>query len=156
MRRFLALAFPFIVLAGVLATFVVLEGRRTPDWQVELGEYIAGSRRPGETIIIQRVSEARRPENFDETMGVPVRNDWRWSIDDLPYPPSTLRCVLLKRSRLMDGVKIGSAYQLVFVGYHTDTLWRLGWLAHQGPSAASAQALMPSLKPVSCDWRLDR
>ena len=46
MKRIIALAFPFLVLAGAAIILVALEARRTPDWESELNSYIARSKSP--------------------------------------------------------------------------------------------------------------
>ena len=153
MKRIIALAFPFIMLVSVVMTFAALEARRGPDWKFELNDYIAQSKLPAETIKVQAVVEASKPWNFSEAMGQAVRNDWRWTIDELPFPPQAMQCVLLERSRKSTvGAKTEPERQVVFVGYHTDTLWRVGWLVHEGPKEPFTQELAAHLNTIGCDF----
>jgi hypothetical protein len=155
MKRIIALAFPFLVLASVVITFAALEARRMPDWETTLSDYIAWSRLPDETIKVQAVVEASKPWNFRATMGKAVRNDWRWGIEQLPFPPTAMRCVLLERERKSAvGVPGEPKHQVIFVGYHTDTLWRVGWLVHEGPQEGFTPELVADLDTIGCDLDL--
>jgi hypothetical protein len=152
MKRILVLAVPFVILVGVALTFIVLEGRRTPDWESVLDDYIAGSHAPGETIDVLAMVQARKPWNFTPSMGRAVRSDWKWQIVQLPFPPTELRCVLLeRRGGSATGATGEGKRQVVYVGYHTDALWRLGWLVHEGPQGPFTAPLLADLEAIGCD-----
>ena len=154
MRRILVLTVPFVVLIGVVTTFATLEGQRTPDWESVLDDYIAGSRSPGETITVLEVVEATKPWNFGPSMGRAVRNDLKWQIVQLPFPPTDLRCVLLERRGGSGAGVTGEAKrQVIYVGYHSDALWRSGWLVHEGPQVPFTEQLQADLNAVGCGLR---
>ncbi len=155
MKRIITLAFPFLVVVSVVMTVAALEARRTPDWQTALSDYTAGNRLPGEAIRVLAVVEARKPWNFEATMGKAVRSDWTWQIQQLPFPPTALRCALLERERISAaGVPGERKRQVVFVAYHTDTLWRSGWLVHEGPREPFTPELLADLDTIGCDLDL--
>jgi hypothetical protein len=156
MKRIIALAFPFVVLVGAVITVLALEARRTPDWQSELNSYVARSRLPDETITVLAEVEASRPWKFSLAMGKAVANEngWPWGNGELPppFPPTAVRCVLLERERKPAAGGPGeSIRQVIFVGYHTDGLWRAGWLTHEGPLEAFTPELTANLGAIGCD-----
>ena len=156
MKRIIALAFPFVVLVGAVTTVLALEARRVPDWQTELNGYIARSRLPGETITVLAEVEASRPRNFSPAMGRALANEsgWPWGNGQLPppYPPTAVRCVLLERERrptLEEPAE--SIRQVIYVSYHSDGLWRIGWLTHEGPQGVFTPELIANLDAIGCD-----
>ena len=156
MKRIITLAIPLAVLIVVVMAFVMLETQRGPDWSIELDEYIAHSALPSETITMQSVVEASKPWNFSEAMGEAVRDDWRWMIDKLPFPPQAVQCVLLERSRRpTTGAEEELRRQVVFVGYHTDGLYRVGWLVHKGVEEPFTQEMVGHLAMIGCDLGLE-
>lgn len=156
MKRIIALTVPFAVTILVVTAVAALEMRRGPDWQIELDEYMAYSALPSETVTIRSVVEAREPWNFSEGMGSAVRDDWRWASIDLPFPPHALRCALLERSREPTaGAEEGSRRQVVFVAYHTDALYRIGWVVHEGPQEPFPRELATHLAAIGCDLDLE-
>jgi hypothetical protein len=152
MNRIAALAAPFLVLVSVMVTFAWFETRKTPDWELALNEYVAWSRLSHETIKIQAVAKAGQPWNFRATMGRPVQNDWPWGIARLPYPPTAVQCVLLEREAVNAAGE--PVQQVVYVGYHTDTLWRAGWLVQEGPQSPFTLELVNTLTTIGCDLDL--
>ena len=156
MKRSIALAFPFLVLVGAVITVLTLEARRVPDWQSELNSYIARSRSPGETITVLAQVEASRPWGFGPAMGraIASENGWPWGDSELPppYPPTAVRCVLLERGRKLATGEAGEPLrQVIFVSYHSDGLWRAGWLTHEGPLEAFTPELIANLDAIGCD-----
>jgi len=157
MKKTIALTSPLVLLIFVVLTLAVLERRRGPDWQRELHEYIARSSSPSETITVQSVVEAREPWNFREAMGEAVRDDWRWTVTELPFPPLGVQCVLLERARgATTGAQEHRLRQVVFVGYHTDGLYRVGWVVHKGPQEPFARELHADLAMIGCELGLGR
>ena len=155
MKRLIALAVPFLVLISVVVTLTWFEARRAPNWEVELNNYMAWSGLRRETIKVQAVVEADRPWNFTAAMGEPVGNDWPWGIDRLPFPPTAVRCVLLeKESKSALDVEGEPQRQVIYVGYYDDTLWRAGWLVHEGPQAPFTPELVTDLAAIGCDLGL--
>lgn len=156
MKKIIALALPLVVLASVVITFTVLEARRVPDWKVKLSEYMAQSRLPTESIKVQTIVKASRPWNFNKSMATAVRNDWRWMVGEVPYPPSEVQCVLLERSQRSNGTgKTQVKHQVVFVNYHTDKLWRVGWLVLEGAQEPFTQEIIADLNTIGCDLSLE-
>ena len=160
MKRMIALAFPFLVLVGAVITVLTLEARRVPDWQSELNSYIARSRVPGETITVLAQVEASRPWSFSPAMGRAIANEngWPWGDSELPppYPPTAVRCVLLERDRKLATGEAGDPLrQVIFVSYHSDNLWRVGWLTHEGPREVFTPELAANLDAIGCDWGME-
>lgn len=155
MKRLIALAVPFLVLVSVLVTLAWFEARRAPDWEIVLNDYLAPRGLASETVKIQAVVEAGRPWNFTAAMGQPVGNDWPWDIDRLPFPPTAMRCVLLQKGSSSALTDEGEPErQVIYVGYHDDTLWRAGWLVHEGPQAPFTPELFADLDTIGCDLDL--
>ena len=147
MKRIIFLAIPFLTLVTVVLSFATLEAQRRPDWRIELDGYITDNF-PSETIPAKEVVVAAHPGTFNGTMGRPVRgHGWQWGIDELPYPPQELRCALLERRVNSTGL---TQRQVVFIGYHTDTLWRMGWLVHAGPEAPFTPEFIADLAELGC------
>jgi hypothetical protein len=151
-RRIIALAVPFAVLVFALGVFVGLELQRGPNWRLELDEYIARHTWPSETVRIQEVTRARKPWNFTAAMGTPEPGDWI-----IPsFPPRAVRCVLLVRSRSSaGGAQDESLRQVVYLVYHSDALYRVGWLAHAGPEEPFGPELAAHLASIGCDLGLE-
>lgn len=149
MKKIIALGFPLIVLIGVIAAVLLLEGRRVPDWQVELSQYIAQQRLPGETIKVGVAVQASNPENFQKAMGRAAPNDWPWGIGDVPFPPSAVKCILLERSRNTEIKR-----QVIYLGHHSDSLWHVGWLIHEGPVEPFTQEDTTTFNTIGCDLEL--
>jgi len=155
-KRIAAFAIPLAVLVAVLIVFAALETRRGPDWQHELDNYLAESASPSETVTIQSVTDARAPHDFRPDMGAAVRDDWRWSGITPPFPAQAVKCVLLERSTGTAGSdEERSTHQVVFVAYHTDALYRVGWLAYAGPQEPFPEELMEHMATIGCDLDLE-
>ena len=143
-----------MVLVGVITTVILLEGRRGPDWQVELSEYIIQHRLPDGTIKVGEAVKANKPENFQQSMGLAIPNGWPWGIEEVPFPPSAMKRVLLEQSR-NTGAETQSRRQVIFVGYHSDSLWRMGWLVHEGPIEPFTQEHITTITAIGCDLGLE-
>jgi hypothetical protein len=156
-KRVVALVVPFAVLIVAISVFAVLEKQRGPDWQLELNDYIAQSALPSETVKIQSVVEASEPRNFSGEMGRAVRDDWRWDSIEPSFPPEAVQCVLLKRNRPSTvGGGEEAIRQVVFVAYHSDALYREGWLAYAGPKAPFTQEFAAHLAAIGCGLDLEQ
>jgi hypothetical protein len=156
MKRLIGLALPLLVLGGVVITITALQARRTPDWQAVLQAYLAATQTADETLTILAVVEASRPGNYTPAMGRPVATDWTWGIDELPYPPTGLRCALLERIRpSAQGAPRQPMRQVVYVAYHDDRVWRKGWLVHEGPLEPFTPELAANLDRLGCKLGLE-
>ena len=156
MKRIIALAVPLGVVAVAVGAFVMLETRRGPDWRMALDDYVAQSAQQSEVITMQSVAEASKPWEFNEAMGRAVRNNWRWGIAKLPYPPQAVKCVLLERIRVSTAqLEKEPSQQVVFVGYHTDGLYRTGWVVHEGSEEPFPQELKEDLATIGCHVSLE-
>ena len=155
-KRGLALAVSSVVLILVIVVVVVLEARRGPNWRLELDKYIAQSASPSETLIVESVVEAREPRNFTQEMGQAMSDDWRWGSVAPSFPPKAVQCVLLERIRQSTvGDEKDSVHQVVFVAYHTDYLYRVGWLTYAGPEEPFTRELVARLTKIGCDLGLE-
>lgn len=157
MKKIFGLAFMLVVLFGTTATIVALESQRKPDWRVALDQYRAHSSGMAKHFVIQEVARATRPDQFRAEMGIPIRDTlWPWDVESLAYPPDDLYCVLLGDD---DGAPAAAAKnaqrQVVFVGHHSDALWRVGWLVHAGPDAPFPTTVVLDIKTVGCELPLD-
>ena len=154
MKRIIALALPFLVLIGAVITVLAFEARRTPDWENELNSYIARSRAPGETITILAQVEASRPRNFSPAMGraMAYGSGLPWGIGEVPsYPPTAVHCVLLERERKLATGETGEPIrQVIFITSHSDQLFRVGWLTHEGPQEPFTPELATHLNAIGC------
>jgi len=156
MKKIIALGFPLLVLVGAVTTVLALEARRVPDWESELNSYIARSRLPSETVTVVAQVEASRPWNFSPAMGRAMANEsgWPWGSGELPppYPPTAVWCVLLERGRKLATGEAGEPLrQVIFVSYHSDGLFRAGWLTHEGPQEVFTPELAAHLDAIGCD-----
>jgi hypothetical protein len=144
--KLIIFAMPLLVLLGVGTTVAALERQREPDWQAALNHYLAQREPSTQRLAVQHMTRASSPQHFQPEMGVAQRlDDWRWTVQ-LPYPPDELVCVLLAGEE--------AQRQVVYVGHHTDTLWRVGWLVHQGPASPFPSDLAVDLAALGCDLGL--
>jgi hypothetical protein len=161
MKAILYFAIPLLVLFSVVAVVAGLESRRRPDWQAALDQYLVARSLPSESsserASVLHVANAHTPWNFIPQMGVPFRDaDWRWSVDTLPFPPSALYCVLVQHKGVtVPGAGAAPARQVVYVGHHTDALWRSGWLVHTGPHEPFPPELVAQLTRIGCNLVLE-
>jgi hypothetical protein len=130
------------VLAILAVVFALLEATRTPDWEIALRDYLA---RDAAREIVCRVAPASRPWHFTPQMGRAVIQDWTWEGIALPYPPERAICVLATG---------GGRARLLFVCYHSDNLWRSGWVVHKGPESPFTPADREILRQIGCDLAL--
>jgi hypothetical protein len=160
MNRVIALIIPLMVLVATTMTVVTLEVQREPDWQRELEAYIE-ARAMTETLTVQAVAEAQKPWNFVPRMGIPALNVSTWATaEKLPYPPREVQCALLAqqdpRTELEtpdDSVPVER--RIVYLGYHSDTLWNVGWLIHEGPREPFSAEVRAHLAAIGCDLPLE-
>ena len=153
MRKLIALVLPWLVLGATIVAVIVLETLRTPDWQVELDAYVATQTVTG-TRTVQSVAEAERPWLFEAAMGQVVRQEWTTFVEEIPYPPQKVRCVLLAQRNPPPGAKT-SARRIVYVTYHSDALWHQGWLVHQGTREPFPPEAREDLETIGCELSLD-
>jgi hypothetical protein len=154
-RKSLLLALPLFVLLGTVAAVFTLEHQRTPDWQVVLEGYLHDERAERADFIVRKSVAARQPWNFDAAMGRAqmAAGAWPWGIERLPYPLDALHCVLIARTSAANGTSTGSAgEQILYVAHHSDKLWRVGWLVHEGPTVPLDAKEVNHLAAVDCDF----
>jgi hypothetical protein len=161
MKKVIALTIPLVVLVVTVTTLVMSEVQRTPDWKSELEAYIE-AQAVTETLTVQTVVEAEKPWNFTAHMGLPVRASSTWgTVEEIPYPPSEVKCVLLARqgpspaeSEIQDE-SVLLERQIVYVSYHSDNLWHVGWLAHEGVREPFSTDVKEDLATIGCDLPLE-
>jgi hypothetical protein len=150
-RRVVALAVPLAVLVFTLGVVVALEVQRGPNWRLELDEYLARHTWPSETVRIEAVTRARRPWNLTSAMGTPEPGDWIIPASS----PEAVRCVLIVRSRRSaSGIGDEATRQVVYLAFHSDALYRVGWLAYEGPEEPFGPQLTEDLESIGCDLAL--
>jgi len=155
-QRAAALGLSLVVLLVTIGVVVVAEAQRGPDWRLELDDYVAQSAAPSETVTIQSVVAASEPRFFHAGMGIAVSDEWPWGSITPSFPPRAVQCVLLERSRgATAGGERASVRQVVFVAYHSDTLYRVGWLAYEGPEEPFSQGFLAHLSTIGCDLGLE-
>ena len=151
MRRVVALLVPCAVLVATIGTVGVLEARRPPDWQLELDRYLEVTGRPSETVAVQSVVQARRPWNLAPDMVSTALMDSTWHSIEIP-PPSNVRCVLLERVRHSPATPgEWRTQEVVLLGYHTDRLWKDGWIVYELASDWCTPGSHQALARVGCD-----
>ncbi len=155
MKKKLALAILLGVLAGAAIAWAVLEVRRIPDWDAELGSFVSRSWRPGvDFVTLPAMAEASRPENFRPTMGYPVgsKRGWPWRPGQAPSGrPTALPCVLLQRDYEPGHKPDVQPRQVVYVGYYDEGWLRAGWLTFVVPEKQARAELEANLDAVGCD-----
>ncbi|MCJ7811222.1 MAG: hypothetical protein MUP62_03395, partial [Dehalococcoidia bacterium] len=120
-----------------------------------LNEYIAQSALPGEAEPLQSVAAARHPGNFSAAMGQAVPGDVLWQFFTPVFPPQAVQCVLLDRARTTGGaVQGGRRRQVVYVAYHSDGLYNVGWRVYEAQQAPFTPALLADLQAIGCDLDL--
>ena len=148
---------PSLALIALIGGLIIAESGRPAAWQVELNAYLARSNTPPTGgMAVRSVVRANKPWNFGPDMGYAVVGGGAWSGIDLPYPPEEVWCVLLKRSEVStagSGEEI--PYQVVFVSFHSDRLWRQGWVVHKGLGNPFAPAFSECLSAIGCDVGLE-
>ncbi|UCC86535.1 MAG: hypothetical protein JSV81_17040 [Anaerolineales bacterium] len=157
MKRALFFLMPSLVLVSLVVAVLIAEARRPPGWRAELDEYLAGNAtfRHGRGSV-QSVDLASKPWNFGQDMGRAVFSDGTWGALELPFPPTEVWCVLLKRDLpALNGLAGESPYMVVFVSYHTDRLWNQGWVIHVGARNPFTPTFVESLSVIGCDLGLE-
>ena len=150
MRRVIALLVPFVVLIATIGMVCVLEARRPPDWRLELDRYLEATGRPSETVAVQSVVQARRPWNLAPDMVSTALMDQTWQSIDVP-PPSNVRCVLLERVRHSPATaREWRTQEVVLLGYHTDLLWKDGWIVYELTSDWCTPESHQTLAAIGC------
>jgi hypothetical protein len=132
------------VLAIVAGVFALLEATRMPDWEIALQDYLTQNGW-GVNRTPYQAARASQPWHFIPQMGRAIIQDWTWEGIDLPYPPDQVVCVLAGQD--------GGA-RLLFVCYHSDNLWRSGWVVHEGPQSPFTLADREILRQIGCDLAL--
>ena len=150
-RKAVALALPLVVLFFALGFIVGLEARRGPNWRLELEAYIADHQAPLETVTVEAVTRARRPQNSTSDMGVPEGD----AGVERPFPPQAVRCALLVRMWPSGrGAEVASVRQVVFLARHSDALYHVEWVVYEGPRELFGPELRAHLALVGCDLGL--
>jgi hypothetical protein len=154
LRKIIVLGVPLLLIFGMMTTMVVFEGRRTPPWQRSLNQYFTHTDTSSFDLQVYESAKARQPWNFEEDMATPFFNgiDWPWQQERLPFPPDILYCTLIDRIPTTSATAtIEAERQLVYVAHHSDALWRVGWMVHEGPVIRSDVNVPQDFTIVGCD-----
>jgi len=140
-KRIWLLFLPLFFVMIAMSAVVVAESQRTPAWQSLLATYASSK-----GLDIGRVARAKLPRHFTEQLDTQVldRSQFDYIADityDGPasysivpaYPPETIYCAWLAR---------GNRAELIFVSYHSDTLWQHGWVIHRSEAATEVVTLI--------------
>ncbi|MBN2392863.1 MAG: hypothetical protein JXR84_19180 [Anaerolineae bacterium] len=142
-RKVVALALFLAMLLVILIPLIILESRRTPDWQAEFERYLETSETSVAPDQLVEVAEAQHPEYFDAQLLIAVPTGWPWGGIDVP-PPEKVRCVRIGEE---------SDSQHFLVGYHSDGLWHMGWLVHEFCIYVSEEKQQALLAKLGCvNW----
>lgn len=150
-RKPFVLLIPFLIVAGVAAGYWALESSRPPDWEQALHNYVRRQLPPNAIIEIRRSVSAGKPGNFSTRMGIRTATEWTWEITSVPMPPEAVQCVLLDRT-IPGRASSKSERQILYLAYHSDNLWRSGWVAYAGPYAPFEPQLIATLDEIGCDF----
>ena len=157
-RKALLFGMPLLVALGTLATVMFYERQRTPDWQQTLAAYLHLSQMADDVEVLASV-KARTPWDFNAEMGRAVSGElaWPWGIAQLPYPPDALYCVLVGKPEsavTQEAAQPGGKFtlRLLYVAHHSDKMWRVGWLVHEGGRAPWAATDEDVLASVGCEF----
>jgi hypothetical protein len=152
-RMIMALTLITAVLLGVLIPLGMFESRRTPDWQSELSQYLEISGVSMKDILLVEVAEAQHPGQFAVQMVQAVPTGTWQGIDRIPLP-ETVRCIRIERQgQAGQGIVQPSIGKYLLIGYHSDDLWRSGWLVHQFREGVSEREQQVLLAKLACnDW----
>lgn len=138
MRRYGLLLIPLAVGLIVLSWVIAAEAQRTPEWQIELNQYL----RENDTSALQIV-HARQPENQAPSLLRKTVDAGTFKGLALPLPPRDVYCALVPRQE----TRI-----VVFVSYFSDNLWRDDWVIHEGPRYPLNNETLKALAALGCDF----
>jgi tetratricopeptide (TPR) repeat protein len=150
-KRVAAVALPVLILAAVVVTVTALEARRGPDWRLTLNNYLAQRAQRLEVLTVEQVVAARQPANFVQAMGVPVPGGPVWESVRPVVPPQAVQCVLLERNAAAPDE---SGRQVVYVAFHSDSLYHVGWRVYEGPQTPFPPQLQADLQAIGCNLQL--
>lgn len=146
MKKALFLTLPFAMLILVTGIFILAETSRSPDWEVELNQYLIDRNTIRiNSVVLKTVMQATKPWNFSDDTFYPVFGD-NFN-GQFPYPPEQIQCVLLVNSQ--------GENEIVFVSYHTDQLWNIDWVIHKSIHTPSSAAFLEDLQTIGCDFALN-
>jgi hypothetical protein len=152
-RMIMALTLFTAVALVVFIPLGLFESRRTPDWQSRLSQYLATSGVSREDILLVEVAEAQHLGQFTVQMlqAVPA-GTWQ-GIVRIPLP-ETIRCIRIERQgQAGQGIVRPSIGKYLLIGYHSDGLWRSGWLVHEFREGVSEGEQRVLLAKLGCnDW----
>jgi hypothetical protein len=154
MKKLILILIPLMVISGLAATLLVLNDHKTPQWQVELSQYLAYQNGTGEQpLVLVTTARASQPWNFTSAMSQASFSDSvifetdispSWStpvgVQPLPYPPEQVWCALLHQDAMR---------QVVFVALHSD-MYNADWVVHLSTAAWGSPELQSTLDSLGC------
>jgi len=126
----IALIISVVAVLVTLTPIMILESRRTPDWQSALTQYLKVSEVYLTHIQTVWAVEAQDVDQLPAAMLLAVPTEWTWeSIEQIP-PPERIRCIRLERR---EGGKTArqTLNEPLVISYHDDGLYRSGWVVHE-------------------------
>lgn len=144
MKKFIPLLFLLIMTGGAVVVFALAEAKRTPEWEIELGKYIQSQRG---WITIELITQATKPQTLYEYVGYSTNGNRP------PFPPETVRCVLLKHHRRFD-FKLTTNYSVIFISFHPE-IHRATWAVFEGETSPFSQDFIDDMSRLGCDLGLE-
>jgi hypothetical protein len=147
-----------VVFLVTVTTVAAFERQRIPDWQQALNLYLEQTRLSALKLGVQEPLKSTLPWNFRAEMGNPnlELRKWPWDFGRLPYPPDRLYCVIVgptpSAAKQADKQGVQPPRQLLYIAHHTDAMWRVGWVVHQGPTLPFDAAASSDLAAIGCNF----
>jgi hypothetical protein len=63
-------------------------------------------------------------------------------------------CALLESESIARSPTGEPAYQVVYIGHHSDALWKVGWVVHEGRGDPFSRATEEQISLLGCDLDL--
>ena len=122
-----------LMVFGFFGTVVVVEGQRTPDWQIAFARAVPG-------VNVVAATRAKVSTAFDVAQKLRLMDGGKMLA--LPEPPVMLYCVLGRQ---------GKEEQRYFVAFYDDTLWHADWVIWANDRGLTDVETQQLLYKLGCD-----
>jgi hypothetical protein len=142
------LSLAVIVVLVTLIPVLVLEARRTPDWQSSLAAYLE-AQVPLARVQVVWTARAQAADQLAAEMLVAAPTDRMWeSVEQLP-PPERVRCIRLENEEWKTARQ--PLDERLIIGYHDDGLYHAGWIVHQFRAQVSQAKREEMFAKIGCN-----